>query len=475
MRDRWIDHADHGRFCSFAAWVCLMCCGLLATGCATASKQVVVEDKTLDRYVTNAHEAFHEGRVQEAEKNYRKVLLRAWATDDPYESGTAAYNLAACLVSQSELAAASDWLVDARVELSRAGASAGNTWLLSAEIAMTEGRLADAECFVSYASSTRPPCEIVDTCCLCGPSEECCRETDRDCCAASLPCLSKDVEQERAKVECQQAYQARIELARARIAIKQMMVDEAERHLGLACRLAEQTCDFSLHADRHDVAAEIHDAKQQFLQAGAHRDREAKLLRCIGHYRAIPSVLVAASDSYAFAGRFDLAVDRLIRAARIGYARSEFQRAWGLVRRASEWGTACGCEAAEIRLALTAKQIRDALQDQMPEPMDSDPAMITDPSESRQDGVKSRPKPEFELELRSPQAVPPPPAQSPESFSPENPELDLKTLLETPTGGEKTADRASAQKWRFRTADLPLPMIEWTAMLAPHKIATDVF
>ncbi|MCC9599499.1 hypothetical protein LOC67_02920 [Stieleria sp. JC731] len=436
--------------------IAVYCCAIFVLGCASTSKDIVVQDKKVDRYVTNAHEAFHEGRIDEAESYYRKALIRSWATDDPYESGTAAYNLAACLVSQDELTKASDWLVDSRVELCRAGASTGNTWLLSAEIAMSQSRLADAQLFVAYASKTCPPCEIVDTCCLCGPSESCCGESQRDCCAAPIPCIGKNIEANRAKVECQNGYRARIELARARIATQEFRIADAERHLACACNLTAESCDFSLHADRHDVAAAIHDAKEEYLQAGAHRDREARLLRCIGHYRAIPNVLVAASESYSFAGRMDLAVDRVIRAARIWYARSEYKRAWELVEQASGMAMSCGCEAVEIRLALTAKQIRDALEASKLEPMEKEPAML--------DGPLSEPPDTSPAEL----------------YSPEN----LESLLSSPLESGKTASRAAIrektaektpvgdEKWVVQSTDLALPSMGSAAMLAPHKLAS---
>ncbi|OYP36059.1 hypothetical protein CGZ80_09945 [Rhodopirellula sp. MGV] len=417
-------------------------------GCASTPKQIVVEDKKVDRYVANAHEAFHEGRIDQAESYYRKALVRAWATDDPYESGTAAYNLAACLVSQNQLAAASDWLVDSRVELCRAGASTGNTWLLSAEIAMSESRLTDAERFVSNASRTCPPCEIVDTCCLCGPSEDCCSESQRDCCAAPIPCIGKHIKENRAKVECQQGYRARIELARARIAAKEFRIGEAEHHLAVACQLTAESCDFALHADRHDVAAVIHDVKEEYLQAGSHRDREAKLLRCIGHYRAIPNVLQAAAESYSFAGRMDLAVDRTIRSARIWYSRGEYKRAWELIENAGQWAVDCGCDAVEIRLSLTAKQIRDALDGTIPEPMELEPAMINEASKGESNGEVER---ENELEL-----------------PPEN----MESLLLSPPESGKTAKSGWPQNWGVGWDDLALPRVSHEAMLVPHKLAS---
>lgn len=353
--------------------IVMACMTAAGVGCSSTPKPDAVKDSRLERYVTDGRRAFDEGDLDAAEKKYRQALRRAWATDDPYESGTVAYNLAAALTSRGAYDVAADWLVDARIELCRAGTSTGNTWLLSAKIAMAQERFDDAARFVDYAAMTCPPCEIVDTCCLCGPSGECCDDSCRDCCIVRLPCLADDVERNRQIEECEQAYRTRIELARARLAARQLDLGGAKQHLACACELSKELCDFSLHADRHDVAAVVHDLEANFVHAGAHRDREVTLLRCIGQYREIPDVLDAAAESYLNAERLDLAIDRMIRSARILFARGELQQAWERIRDAGEISTYgisthgiskySGCKAVEIRLGLTAKAIRDALDE----------------------------------------------------------------------------------------------------------------
>ncbi|TWU04900.1 hypothetical protein [Stieleria varia] len=341
--------------------ITLPCVLLTAAGCASAPKQLVGNDKSLSRDVEDGRGAYQEGNLVVAEKKYDEALLRAWAIDDPYESGTVAYNLAAILVSQQRYAEASEWLVDSRVELRRANASTGNTWLLSAEIAMAQNCFEDAERFVNYAAMTCPPCHAVDTCCLCGPSAACGNDVPQDCCDVRLSCLEKHHAEDKAEEDCRRGYEARIELARARLAAKQLDLCGAKQHLARASELTSESCDFSLHADRHDVAAAIHDLEAGFMQAGAHRDREVQMLRCIGHYREIPNVLDAAAESYAATERVDLAVDRLIRSARIRYARGELDAAWQRIRQASEFALMQDTQDVEIRLRLTAVKIRDAL------------------------------------------------------------------------------------------------------------------
>ncbi|WP_182871109.1 hypothetical protein [Stieleria mannarensis] len=375
----------------------------IISGCAGGPEEIVDKDATLHRYVKDGREAFHEGDLDEAESKYRKALMRAWAIDDPYESGTVAYNLAACLTSRGDYLEASDWLVDSRVELCRAGASTGNTWLLSAEIAIAQSRFQDADRFVSYAAMTCPPCDIVDTCCLCGPSGNCADAPCEDCCAVRLPVIGDKLKAQQDDDRCRSGYEARIELARARLAANQRVLGEAKAHLARACQLSIDSCDLSLHADRHDVAALIHDLEANFLQAGAHRDREVKLLRCIGHYREIPDVLDAAAHSYCSAERLDLAVDRIIRSARIRLARGKTEQAWQRVRHAGDLAAVCGCEAVEIRLSLTAKIIRETLEETSPrETPSGDPSPGEQPVKGDTDAGHTEPG----LSLQSPAQVP---------------------------------------------------------------------
>ncbi|QEG00207.1 hypothetical protein Mal15_42770 [Stieleria maiorica] len=386
--------------CMMLGW---LVAAALVTGCAGGPQEIVEKDATLHRYVKDGREAFHEGDLDEAESKYRKALLRAWAIDDPYESGTVAYNLAACLTSRGDYLEASDWLVDSRVELCRAGASTGNTWLLSAEIAIAQARFEAADRYVRYAASTSPPCEIVDTCCLCGPSGNCADAPCEDCCVVRLPVIGDKVQAKQEDDRCRSGYEARIELARARLAANQLVLGEAKAHLTRACQLSIDSCDLSLHADRHDVAALIHDLKANFLQAGAHRDREVKLLRCIGHYREIPDVLDAAAHSYGSAERLDLAVDRIIRSARIRLARGQTEQAWQRVRHAGDLAARCGSEAVEIRLSLTAKIIREMLgKKTQRSPATGTPAAEDETVEGRAAAAHSVPS----LSLESPAQVP---------------------------------------------------------------------
>ncbi len=316
-------------------------------------------DSTLQRHVKYAAQAYSEGQVERAITEYRKAIRRAWAMDDPYESGTAAYNLAACLMSDSRSSEAKDWLLDARVELHRAGTSAGNVWLLEAKIAQSECRFEDVSYLLQRAACSEPPCpgEVSRACC--GDDDPC-----GDSCVARLPCLGPKLKKRQAAKDCEDAYQAQIHLVRARSAAEQYDIAVAQRELACACELAEDICGYDLHAELHNVAALIHIAKGEYLQAGRHLDREAENLRWAGNYREIPTALELASAAYQQAGQLDLAAERLCRVARILYGRGDADQAWNVVQLAVPIAESTCSETTKIRLALLANEILLVLSEQ---------------------------------------------------------------------------------------------------------------
>ena len=366
---------------------------LLLCGCKASTSNMEKVDSRLVRYQKDAHVAYDEGQLQQATKLYRKALYRAWAIDDPYESGTAAYNLAATLVSRGQLDDAQQWLVNARVDLCRVASSSvcpcggdcdldgdcdwvsdaktsmGNTWLLSSSIAIEQNRYALADQYINRAACAAPPCESADSNCLCGPGSSsgpgsslgACFCFGRDpCdppCGSRVPCVGRKIKQKKQVEDCQNTYYAQVQLARARLAVNQYDVSTAVARLRCACDLMESVCDCRLQADRHDVAALIHLANEQPLAAAGHFDRQADYLRVSGTYREIPKILDAAAAAYEVSGRYGLAADRLCRSARIWLVRGDLDAAWQRVRQASELAVIGGSESATVRLTLVAKEI----------------------------------------------------------------------------------------------------------------------
>ena len=329
---------------------------LMASGCAAPSAPVVNTDATVTRHSKQGRQALAEGDLDAAVDQYRAALLRAWAIDDPYESGTAAYNLAACFASIGATPQAKQWLLDARVELCRAGSSAGNVWLLEAKVAMDECRFADASRYLNRAECSSPPCQRDDGGCLCGPSDPC-----QPTCTSKIPCVGSKLADKQAAKACQQEFQAQIQLSRAAIAAEQYDAPSARRHFACACRLAADICSHDLQAQLQHVAALIHLVEGQFMQAAWHFDNEAKHLRLGGNYREIPTALGHAAAAYQEAARFDLAASRTCRVARIWLGRGDSRQAWQQLQIAGELVAQTHCPAAEVRLALVACEIERTL------------------------------------------------------------------------------------------------------------------
>lgn len=341
--------------------VCYFACVLVVvlTGCrSTTGTREVNVDRRIQRSAEAASVAFREGDLDEAIEEYRKAIRRAWAIDDPQESGTNAYNLAACMVTLGRYAEAKDWLMDARIEMDRGNAWSGNTWLLEAKIAQHECRFADAERYIRHAACAKPPCVEKDREVLCGPGDPC-----KESCLSGVPFVGKKVQEREATEDCRNAYDAQIHFARARVAAEQFDVINARKHYLCGCELASGVCDDGLLAESHNVAAYVHLAKGEYLQAGVHFDREAVHLRLSGNYREIPGTLELAAAAYEQSERFGLAANRLCRVARIYFGRGLVEKSWGHLRRAVELAELACNESVRIRLALLANEIQRSLDE----------------------------------------------------------------------------------------------------------------
>lgn len=320
-------------------------------GCRSSPPTNIEVDAKVVRYSEAGAEELAEGRPEDASQEFRKALYRAWAIDDPVEGGTQAYNLAAVLFSQGELAEASRWLVDARAGLHRGGASLGNTYLLEAKIAEAESRYEDATTLVDRAACSPPPCGDNRTL-PCGLDEAC-----REPVLACVPRLGNQLVERQADQQCRIDYQAQVHLARARIAIDQFDVASASAHLAKACELASEVCSFDLQAELQHVAARIDLARGRFLQAARHFDREATWLRYAGNYRKLPDVLRLSAAALQQIDQFDATAQRLLRVARIWLGRGDATKSWETLREAAEWSELEPREATRIRLELTATEI----------------------------------------------------------------------------------------------------------------------
>jgi len=330
---------------------------LVQSGCRSTSLSPIKEvDSTVGRSAKRAGEAYAEGDVDGAIREYRIAIRRAWAIDNPYESGTAAYHLAACMTSLDKHTEAKDWLVDARIELCRAGSSAGNTWLLEAKIALQECRFDEAQQMLDRAACCNPPCSQNGHDCCCSPHDPC-----QQSCVTQIPCVGKKLRQKKQTEQCEDNYEAQIHLARARLAAEKYEIACARRSFERACELATDVCSEELQAELQNVAAMIHLAKGEYFRAACHFDKEAEHLRLAGNYREVPVALEFASAAYQQSGRMELATSRMCRVARIWFGRGETKKAWDYVQTASALAEFCESETARIRLALLVNEMEQAL------------------------------------------------------------------------------------------------------------------
>lgn len=357
-------------------------CALLwqICGCVSTSHQLAEPDSALEEHFEDGQEAYNEGFLRDADKEYRLAILRAWSMDSPYDSGTAAYNFAACLVSEDKCDQANRWLIDARVDLCRARVSTGNTWLLAAKIASAQGLFDQARAAINCAARAGSDCEFDEEKRLCGPAVDHIEENCQPSCISKLPWIGKKVEKKKTVEACQREYQVSIQLSLARLAAAEQDVDTARKHLERACECADGLCSLAIEAERHDVAAMVCDLEGKYVQAGGHRDCESDLLRAMGEYREIPKVLRAAADSYCMAEKMDLAVDRLIRCARIYLARADYEKSWCHLRLAGDLLGAEACTSNRVRLELTAEFLEEKLLSVRPQkPVDAPPALDAKP------------------------------------------------------------------------------------------------
>ncbi|TWT79906.1 hypothetical protein CA13_13140 [Planctomycetes bacterium CA13] len=344
-------------------------------GCRSTADSPPKVDATLGRFSSNASEAFAEGDIDDAIEQYRKAIRRAWAIDDPYESGTNAYNLAACMTSAGKDTEAKDWLLDARTELCRAKSSAGNAWLLEAKIAQQECRFEEANIYVDRAACCNPPCEGTPGGCTCCSQDPC-----KESCVTVIPCVGSRIKQKKATEQCEDDYNAQIHLARARLAAEVYDIKCAKQHFDCACELASEVCSEALQAELQNVAAMIHLAKGEILQAAWHFDKEAKHLRLAGNYREIPVALELAAAAYEQSGHTEIATNRMCRVARIWYGRGDSKQAWSYVQQAIRLAEYSYDESPRIRLALLVQEIEKTLADEgQALPVDTDDMMIVEP------------------------------------------------------------------------------------------------
>jgi tetratricopeptide (TPR) repeat protein len=300
--------------------------GALLLGCKAGPKVEV--DNKIENNAEKASDAYAEGDLDKAERYYRATLKRAFAIDDPLESGNASYNLAAVLVSKANYTLAKSWLTASRVDLRRAGMDESGTWLLEAKIARTEERFADVE--AALAEVDRLRCLYLENhnCKGAGKKEkDPCDETFCE----KLPWVGPKKTCERELNQYDAFIEVQTRLVRAASALDQGDIGLAKCQLAEARARTPETCCGEIVAEIEHVAGRIAMAEGDFRAAGMAFDSEIEILRQVKNYREIPGALDLAARAYEGAGELAEAAERLVRLARVYYGRDNIRQAYDVI------------------------------------------------------------------------------------------------------------------------------------------------
>ncbi|MBL6724808.1 MAG: hypothetical protein ISQ09_06950 [Rubripirellula sp.] len=339
----------------FGGWM------LLFAGCSSTPELQDKQDQSIVRANDQGTGLYNLGKIHEAKDAYLEVLKRSWEIDDPYESGTAAYHLAACHFSLGEIDVAKDWLIDARYELTRANASCKNVWLLDAKIARSEKRYADVAYSLQRATS----------------------ESKEETLRADLPIPRlKQLSEIRLSGSSNAVAKVRISslrgnrdnqidlpvlLIQASVAVEREELAKAIELLNVAEKLLRSAERLDLKAEWHRISAEYSLASDQIRLAAKHFDQEIECLKESGLYLDIPDALSQSSQAYERERKFDIAADRLCRAAKLYFGRSEYQLAWNTTQEAGRLSKLARDATIQVRLALVAELILSELPDESAE------------------------------------------------------------------------------------------------------------
>jgi tetratricopeptide (TPR) repeat protein len=300
--------------------------GALLLGCK-AGPNVEVDNK-IENNAEKASDAYAEGDLDKAERYYRATLKRAFAIDDPLESGNASYNLAAVLVSKANYTLAKSWLTASRVDLRRAGMDESGTWLLEAKIARTEERFADVE--AALAEVDRLRCLYLETHSCKGAGKKEKDPCDETFCE-KLPWVGPKKTCERELNQYDAFIEVQTRLVRAASALDQGDIGLAKCQLAEARARTPETCCGEIVAEIEHVAGRIAMAEGDFRAAGMAFDSEIEILRQVKNYREIPGALDLAARAYEGAGELAEAAERLVRLARVYYGRDNIRQAYDVI------------------------------------------------------------------------------------------------------------------------------------------------
>lgn len=331
---------------------------VLFGGCKSGPVSQV--DNKIENRAEIADEAYAEGDLDKAERYYRAALKRAFAIDDPLESGNASYNLAAVLTSKLQYDLAKAWLAACRVDLRRAGMDESGSWLLEAKIARSEERFADVDAALAEVDRLR---------CLYLATHDCkdAGKKEKDPCEGGfcekLPWIGPRKTCEREVNQYDSFIEVQTRLVRAASALDQGDIGYAKCQLEEARARTPETCCGEIMAEIEHVAGRIAMAEGNYVAAGMVFDNEVEILRQVKNYREIPGALDLAAKAYESAGELEEAAERLVRLARVYYGRDKIRDAYEVITdRALKLAEQTDDEALGARLGLIFADVEKAMR-----------------------------------------------------------------------------------------------------------------
>ena len=330
---------------------------LKCVGCSSLNQPKASQDTALLRATEQGSNLYNRGDVREATQKYLIALRRAWAIDDAYESGTSAYHLAACYYSMGEIAAAKDWLLDARSELTRANASCRNVWILEAKIARHENRYSDVSYLLNRASE-----EVSTT----NHSDSAYLSQIKNIAKISPVSFHESLRGFRPTAWTKTFWGSTdipVIMIQASVAAERGNLSEGRKHLKAIEQLLKNSDQSDLLAEWYRISAELYLKERQFLKAAKGFDQEVHCLKSAALYRDLPVALEQCARAYQNAQNVNQAADRLCRAARLYYGRGDYQLAWQVTQQAGTLAESASDTTLRVRLGLIAEQILSELPD----------------------------------------------------------------------------------------------------------------
>ncbi|MBN2301355.1 MAG: hypothetical protein JXN60_02435 [Lentisphaerae bacterium] len=189
----------------------------------------------------------------------------------------AAYNLAACLISDGEYEQAYPYLIEARKEMEASGICIARTYLLESEMRRFQGMKKEA-----YATAEK---------------------------ALEMLSRSKDAD-----------LKAEAHLTLSNIYCDDNQLDKAKTHYSQSGKQLNKTESWSLKAHGARVMARIFSMEDDYAKAARQYDLEAEYLRCAKQFGGMNDALVDAADCYIQNNELGAAAERYFKAGRSLFA-----------------------------------------------------------------------------------------------------------------------------------------------------------